>query len=133
LQLPPGFLKRPKMKITQKGLKTLQSIEFYLFFSMKIDEVKTIKSLASESTRDALVAYLKYFIRGNRGFLGGFQIRFVDEQCTEIKKVVHSFIDRKKEDGDFVIDVERYTINKTSGLPNTGINDFKEALKYGNT
>lgn len=122
------------MKITPEGLKVLQSIEHYIFFSWKIGEAKSVKSLASDENREAFLAYIKYFIRGNRGFLGGFQISFLDEEMTRLTKQPHTFIDQKKgEDGNLVIDVERYQLNKISQLPQTAINDYKAALNYGNT
>lgn len=120
------------MKITPKALKTFQAIETTLFFGMKIGETKSIKSLASEETREAFLAYITMFIRSNRGFLGGFQIGFVDDERTAIKKVAHTWIDQKKgEDGNLVIDVDRYQVHPITKLPKTTIGDFRAALSYG--
>lgn len=119
------------MKITEKGLKRLHEIERFFYFTMKLDEERKVSSLASVETKEAFVAFVKHFNQRGMGFLGGFQILLNDDE-TVVRKVPAPFIiTRRQDDGDHVVDVDRYTRNK-EGIPYTGIDKVKKCLEYGN-
>lgn len=121
------------MKITPECLTLLQTIEHYFFFKMKMNEERSVASLAAPENLEAFIAYVKMFEHDGRGFIGGFRISFTDESLTRIIKRPHSFMDpsKKFEDGEYVIDVERYQKNPANNLPYTIIDKFKPVLNYG--
>lgn len=98
---------------------------------MKMNQEVKIAALASQDTREAFLHYVKFFNLKGLGFLGGFQLS-IDEKAETIKKIPAARITPKPaDDGDHVIDVERYQ-NAKSGLPATMIDQVKKCLEYGN-
>jgi hypothetical protein len=118
------------MKLTDKGLKKLHEIERFFCFTMKLNEERTISSLASDETRESFIHFVKHFNRRGMGFLGGFQISLSDDEKTLRKTAATYITPNQVEDGDYVVDVERY--KNPDGLPYTGIDKVKKCLEYGN-
>ena len=80
------------MIITEKNLSYIFGIVKYLYFSIDIGEEIPISKLSKERTRKQFISALEFIIDKGICSLGGFSIRYTDENRDTIKKVPSLYI-----------------------------------------
>lgn len=77
------------MIITKKALTYVFEITKYLYFNLELNQEIELKKLRSPENDAMFASALDYIIDRNLTLLGGFQIRYLDQERTKIKKVPH--------------------------------------------
>lgn len=121
------------MTITKKSLNYVFEITKYLYFNLEIDQEIELKKLRSTENDQMFAAALDFIIDRNLTLLGGFQIRYTDENRTSIKKIPHVMIEP----------VQGYTNERhvmpfdfkkcSNGEPIVLSKKYEQLFEYGNT
>ena len=120
--------------ITQKSLGYVLEILKYLYFTLELEQVKTITSLASDETRDQFLAALDFIIDRNLTHLGAFQIRYTDEARAAIKKVPHFLANEPEHKFERDKHVMPFSFQRSEDDKPLVIADkYKKLFEYGNT
>lgn len=104
------------MEANKATLEYVFAIAKYLYFNVKIDEEVALSKLAKPSNEEKFKAALQFLLDNRIFVLGGFQVKYVDETRSSLKKVAHLFIEVPSPTSEhlFVVPVENYKSEKDS-------------------
>lgn len=107
------------MEAKKQTLEYVFAIAKYLYFNVEIDQEVEVKKLAKPENEKKFHSALQFLIDRNMFVLGGFQVKYIDETRSSIKKVAHLFIDVPSPTSEhrFVVPVENYKKDKETEKP----------------